>query len=237
MTGYSYSDPVVAAFIIIPVAILLGLVWATAIAWRRSGETRSTTVRATSAVAIVSAAWMAVTWGLADSGLLRQWDRMPPPFAIFIIATAALAVTLAFSNVGHRIARNLPLWALVGVQGFRLPLELAMHAMYERGVMPEQMSYSGRNFDILTGVTAVILGALLASGRGRSLVGWWNALGLALLANVVTVAVLSTPIFRYFGDEQLNTWVTFVPFVWLPAVMVLAAFAGHLVIFRAVHQS
>jgi hypothetical protein len=107
---------------------------------------------------------------------------------------------LAFSNVGHCIARNIPLWALVGAQAFRLPLELA-------------------------------------SGRGRSLVAWWNALGLALLANVVTVAVLSTPTFRYFGDEPLNTWVTFVPFVWLPAVMVLAAFAGHLVIFRALRRS
>jgi hypothetical protein len=237
MTGYSYSDPVVAAFIVIPMAIVLALVWATASAWRRSGEARSTTARATIAVATVSAAWMAVTWGLADSGLLRQWDRTPPPFAIFIIVIAGLAVALAFSNVGQRIARNVPLWALVGAQAFRLPLELAMHAMYERGVMPEQMSYSGRNFDILTGVTAAILAALLTSGRGRSLVGWWNALGLALVANVVTVAVLSTPTFRYFGDEQLNTWVTFVPFVWLPAVMVLAAFAGHLVIFRALRRS
>jgi hypothetical protein len=237
MTGYSYSDPVVAAFIVIPMALVAGLVWAAAIAWSRSGETRSTTVRVTSAVATVSAAWMAVTWGLADSGVLQQWDRTPPPFAIFIIATAGIAVMLAFGNVGHRIARNVPLWALVGAQAFRLPLELAMHAMYERGVMPEQMSYSGRNFDILTGVTAAILAALLVSGRGRSLVVWWNALGLALLANVVTVAVLSTPTFRYFGDEQLNTWVTFVPFVWLPAVMVLAAFAGHLVIFRALRHS
>ena len=51
--------------------------------------------------------------------------------------------------------------------------------------------------------------------------------------NVVTVAILATPRFRYFGDHNLNVWVTYPPFVWLPAVMVLAAFAGHLVIFRA----
>jgi hypothetical protein len=61
----------------------------------------------------------------------------------------------------------------------------------------------------------------------------WNVLGLALLVNVVVVAVLLTPRFRYFGDDQLNVWVTYPPFVWLPAVMVLAALAGHLVIFRA----
>jgi hypothetical protein len=58
-------------------------------------------------------------------------------------------------------------------------------------------------------------------------------LGLALLINVVTVAIVSTPRIRYFGDDRVVTFVTYVPFVWLPAVMVLAALAGHLVIFRA----
>ena len=75
---------------------------------------------------------------------------------------------------------------------------------------------------------------VLASGRGgRGLAAAWNVLGLALLLNVVVVAILSTPRFAYFGAERLNVWVTYVPFVWLPAVMVVAALAGHLVVFRA----
>ena len=44
----------------------------------------------------------------------------------------------------------------------------------------------------------------------------------------------STPRFHYFGDQQLNIFIAYSPFVWLPAVMVLAALGGHLVIFRAV---
>ena len=60
---------------------------------------------------------------------------------------------------------------------------------------------------------------------------------LGLLLNILTVAVLSTPRFRYFGDDQLNVWVTYPPFVWLPAVMVVAALAGHLVVFRAVRTA
>jgi hypothetical protein len=128
-----------------------------------------------------------------------------------------------------------PIAVLVAMQGFRLPLELAMHEMYERGVMPVQMSYSGRNFDIITGVTAFVVSWLVASGHGgRGLIIAWNLMGLALLLNVVTVAVLSMPLFRYFGDDKLNVWITYPPFVWLPAVMVLAALAGHLLIFRAI---
>ena len=61
----------------------------------------------------------------------------------------------------------------------------------------------------------------------------WNVIGLILLINVVVVAILGTPRIRYFGDAHLNTWVTYTPFVWLPAVLVLAALAGHLIIFRA----
>ena len=109
-----------------------------------------------------------------------------------------------------------------------------MHAIYERGIMPGQMSYAGRNFDIVTGIAALPVAALLAWGRGgRTLAAAWNVLGLALLVNVVVIAILSTPRFAYFGGEQLNVWVTYPPFVWLPAVMVLAALAGHLIVFRA----
>jgi hypothetical protein len=177
---------------------------------------------------------MALTWQLAASGALHRWDTTPPPFALLLVAIIGLAGRIAFSTTGRRLAQHVPLWALVGVQAFRYPLELAMHGLYEQGVMPGQMSYSGLNFDIVTVVTAVLVSGLVASGRaGRRTVAVWNVLGLLLLINIVTVAVLSTPRVRYFGDDRLNVFVFDPPFVWLPAVMVLAALAGHLVIFRA----
>jgi hypothetical protein len=109
-----------------------------------------------------------------------------------------------------------------------------MHRMAERGIMPPQMTYTGRNFDIVTGASAIAVAALVARGvGGRRLVALWNVIGSALLVNIIVVAVLSTPAFAYFGADRLNTFVTYVPFVWLPAVMVAAALAGHLIIARA----
>ena len=131
------------------------------------------------------------------------------------------------------MAAHLPLWWLVAVQSFRLPLELAMHALYERGLMPVQMSYSGRNLDIVTGAMAVLVAILVGRGSaGRRLVAAWNVLGLVLLVNIVAVAILSTPRFAAFGPDRLNVVITYPPFVWLPAILVPAALAGHLVIFR-----
>ena len=177
---------------------------------------------------------MAGTWAAAQAGVFQNWNQTPPPFALLVAVIVLLSLVITFSSVGRRLAQFLPLWALVGAQGFRLPLELAMHEMYERGVMPREMSYSGRNFDIVTGASAIVLALLLATGTGGGrLVAIWNALGLALLINVVTVAILGTPRFQYFGPDRQNTWVTYPPYVWLPAVMVLAALAGHLIIFRA----
>jgi hypothetical protein len=186
---------------------------------------------------IGAVSWMAVTAAIARTGILRQWDRNPPPFMLLVFGIGALAVGIVLSPLGRRLATYLPLWSLIAVQAFRLPLELAMHGMYERGIMPVQMSYTGRNFDILTGATAIVVAAFVSTGRGgRALVTTWNVIGLILLVNIVAIAVLSTPRFHYFGEDQLNVWITYPPFVWLPAVMVLTALAGHLLIFRAVGE-
>jgi hypothetical protein len=221
-------------FVLIPLALVAALAAGVIAASRRLGEPQAARRRAVFLTVAASAVWMGATWWAAASGALRQWNATPPPLVILVAAIVILAGAIAFTGYGARLVRGLPLWTLVAVQAFRLPLELAMHVQYERGIMPEQMSYSGRNFDIVTGATAIVVAWLAATGRaGRGVVAGWNVLGFALLLNIVVVAILSTPIFRYFGDDRLNVWVTDPPFVWLPAVMVLAALSGHLLIFRA----
>ena len=113
-----------------------------------------------------------------------------------------------------------------------------MHEAARQGVMPAQMSYSGYNFDILTGITAAILGVTMAFRPvARWVIAAWNVMGLGLLATIVAIAIISTPAIGAFGPDRYNVWVMTVPYVSLPAVMVLAAWAGHLVVFRALAES
>ena len=173
----------------------------------------------------------------AGSGVLRRFDAFPPPFAGLVISIVVLGIGVACSPLGTRLVRGLPLWFLVGSQAFRFPLELVMHVAAVEGTMPVQMSYSGQNYDILTGISAGLLGWRLSRGRvARWIVTGWNVLGFGLLLNVVTLAILSTPLFRWFGDDRLNTFVTYPPFVWLPAVLVTAALIGHLLVWRKLRQ-
>jgi hypothetical protein len=227
------STLLVVGFTLLPIALLALVASGVRVAGVRRTEPEARIRAAVILTVIVGVAWMAVSATAAASGILRQWNATPPPLAGLVIGIVTLASLAAFTSYGRRLVEGLALAELVAFQAFRLPLELLMHRASVEDVMPEVMSYTGRNLDILTGLTAAVLAPLVASGRtGRGVVMAWNVGGFGLLMNIVIVSILATPRFGYFGADQLNVWVTYPPFVWLPAVMVLAALAGHLLIFR-----
>lgn len=97
--------------------------------------------------------------------------------------------------------------------------------------MPVQLSYSGYNFDIFTGLGAILLVSLMRCKADLSkIVIWiWNIWGMYCL-----LAITISPMVRAFGDDpaNLNTWVLFFPYVWLPVVLVTIAISGHIIITR-----
>lgn len=184
-------------------------------------------------VGIMVPAIMALQFGLARAGILQSWDRFPPPFMLMFVPTLVLTARWAFSNAGAKLAERLPFTLLIGAQAFRLPLELLMHHAAREGVMPVQLSYSGWNFDIITGATAFLVAVLAHRSKAdRALLLAWNLVGLALLATVVGIALVSMPPVHAFGMDRLNTWVTYAPFVWLPGVLVPSALFLHLLSLR-----
>jgi hypothetical protein len=224
---------VTGAFVVLPLLVAAGFVLACEWAGRRLGEGVPVRRRRVVRVGAAVLAWLLLTALVAASGILRRFDTTPPPFAIFVLTVVVIGVAVPCSSLGTLLVRGLPLWALVGFQVFRFPLELVMHRAYVEGVMPAQMSYSGLNYDILTGISAGILGLWL---RRRAVPRWivaaWNVVGFALLVNVVTIAILSAPVFAWFGRDRLNVFVTYPPFVWLPAILVPAALMGHILVWR-----
>ncbi|MCX6850681.1 MAG: hypothetical protein NTY98_17305 [Verrucomicrobia bacterium] len=173
--------------------------------------------------------WVLLAALLAKSGVLLRFATVPPPIGLLILSGCALTLWLGFSSAGHRIA-SLPVSWLVGFQSFRIVVEILIHRSSTLGLAPPQMTWSGMNFDILTGVTALII-APFASRVPRAMVFAWNTMGLGLLLWVVLVAALSFPTaFQVFHPD--NIWVARFPYVWLPSVLVTAALLGHVVVFR-----
>lgn len=183
---------------------------------------------------VVASAWLAATAAFAFSGALRDFDARPPRLALIVAPPLLACLILTLTSAGRRLATGLPAALLIGFQAFRVPVELILHRLHGEGVLPVQMTFEGRNLDIATGLTAIPVAWLALRGR---LPRWafvlWNVAGLALLANIMVIATLSTPYsFRRFLEGPANEAVFSWPFVWLPAFVVPAALLGHLLALR-----
>ena len=211
--------------VIASLAVLLILLWTLA-NWRFAGV--GSAVRVFLIFALL--AWMQIS--VARLGFLREWGIRPVPVFAVMFISVALVLWRVFSRLGGKLSQAPLVW-LIGFQAFRFPLELALHKAFVDGLMPVQMSYSGLNFDIVTGITALIVAALAHKGlASKWLVIAWNAVGTILLFVIVAVAILSTPVFAAFGQDHLNTWIADAPYVLLPGILVPTALAGHLLLWR-----
>jgi D-alanyl-D-alanine-carboxypeptidase/D-alanyl-D-alanine-endopeptidase len=219
---------------VLPVISALVLIAGVFVAWRRTGASRLRSILAAAGMTLGLIAWMATTYVAPTVVRVLQLPPGPPTMVVVVVLVLVLSVGLGVSPVGLRLAAGVPLAVLVGVQAFRLPLALLMHRAYEYGLMPVQMSYRGLNFDIVTGITAIIVVVLLATGSaGVRTVRAWNVMGTLLLVNIVLIGWLSAPTpWRVFRDGPADVWITTVPYIWLPTMMVACAILGHIVIYR-----
>lgn len=228
------SAAVVVGLPLLAAAVAAAVVVATGNAATAAGRDDADASSLRRRTALVLVAWFALTGALAGAGLLSRFDVLPPPLMLVVVPAFVALTALAFSPFGTLLARHTPLAALVGFQAFRIPLEVMLHQLGLDGVLPVQMTWDGMNWDVVSGATAALVGAWAAFGRvPRVVLLAWNLLGTLLLAVIVTIAVLSAPVpFRAFWNEPANTIVATFPFVWLPTVLVQAAWFGHLLVFR-----
>lgn len=178
-------------------------------------------------------AWMAVTGGLAALGLLRVFTPVPRIMPLMAVGLV-LTLWLALGRVGARLAHATPLWVLIAFQLFRLPVEWLLYLGASEGVVPELMTWDGRNLDVIVPMVAGPL-ALLAMGERlpRWLAGLFGAGGLLLVLNVAVHGALALPgPLQVFDGPPANTWITGWPFIWLPMLLVPAAIAGQILVLR-----
>ena len=93
------------------------------------------------------------------------------------------------------------------------------------------MTFEGRNFDILSGVTAPVIYFFAFSRNrvNRNLLIIWNIFALCLLINIIYTAVAAFPSpMQQIAFDQPNRAVMYFPFIWLPAVVVPIVLFAHL---------
>jgi hypothetical protein len=117
----------------------------------------------------------------------------------------------------------------------RIPVEIVLFWLFLNKTIPQLMTFEGRNFDILSGLTApfTYYFGFVKQNLSRNMLLIWNFICLGLLINIVANAALSIPTpFQQFGFEQPNIAVLHFPFVWLPGCLVPMVLFAHLVNIR-----
>ncbi|MEX2234228.1 MAG: hypothetical protein WD824_18835, partial [Cyclobacteriaceae bacterium] len=155
------------------------------------------------------------------------------PFNLMPVLAIPLIICVLFvasKGVGE-ILIHIPPENLIRLQGFRFFVEVLLWMLFIGDLLPVQLTFEGRNFDILAGISAPFIAILAKRGkisRGGLIV--WNVVCLGLLLNIVITAILSTPSpWRIFMNEPANYIVTYFPISLLPGFLVPLAYYLHFV--------
>jgi len=177
-------------------------------------------------IATIVVLWLILQTVLSLSGFYETFDLKPPRF-LFVIMPALVFVTLRIIK-----GRNLPAVEYIGyIHIVRIPVEIVLYWLADEKVIPEIMTFRGRNFDIFAGIILPVVTYLYYERRliTKNALLIFNIYGVVSLVNIVGHGVLSAPTpFQQYGFEQPNIAIFHFPFIWLPAFVVPSILFAHL---------
>jgi len=195
--------------------------------------------RATAVVFIALPVWLLYVGLLSYFGVVRNPALRPPGIAYILLPVFLFAFLFAIrSPAGARVARAIPLWALLAFQVYRVGVELFLHELWREGLTPRMVTFNGANFDMLIGASAPVIAWLASRGRlEMRLALTWNALGLLSLANVATRSALTAPgPLHLLHSEVPNLAIGTFPYTFIPGFFAPLAVVLHIFAIRSLRQ-
>jgi hypothetical protein len=219
-------------FVAIVVGMLVLVLWGAARAAWRVGPGA---VRGVRVAGMALVGWLALTGMLAERGFFDDFQSIPPRLVLALGLPLLTLLALTFSRrIAPLLAALPPAWP-VAAQTFRIPVEIVLWRLAVAGVIPELLSFTGRNVDILVGLTAPVVAYACFVRRAwpARVAVWWNWAGIVILLNVVVHAQLSAPTpWRLFETDPPTTFIADWPYIWLPDFLVPLAWLLHAVSLR-----
>ncbi len=191
-------------------------------------------------ILIFALIWLVVQAFVSYSGFYTITKTSPPRFLLLVFPPMFIILLLFTTKKGKKFIEGLNPKTLSLLHVVRIPVEIVLYLLAVNKLVPELMTFDGRNFDILSGITAPIVYyfGYIKNVINKRIVIAWNLICLALLFNIVINAVLSLPTnFQQFAFDQPNIAIMYFPFVWLPCFVVPVVLFAHLVSLRALFKS
>lgn len=220
--------PIYISLLIILTTLLTVLFFISAMA--KNNSTKTVVI-----VLIVICIWLAIHAILALNNFYTITDTIPPRFMLLVLPPLLVILILFVTNSGRKFIDSLSLKILTQLHVVRVFVEIILFWLFLYKYIPRLMTFEGRNFDILAGLSAPLVAyfGFTKNTFSRKFMLAWNIICLLLLLNIVINAVLSAPFpFQQFAFDQPNIAVLYFPFVWLPGFIVPAVLFSHLVLIR-----
>ena len=175
-------------------------------------------------------AWSVLQSVLAYNGFYHQSNTIPPRFALVLVPTTLLIIYGLLPRQRHWLLTSRNTVISTFLHTVRFPVELVLFQLFIYKTIPELMTFKGRNFDIIMGITAPIVGLLLLIQKlNKKALLVWNYIGLVLILFILANGILSAELpFQQFGFEQPNRGINYFPFILLPATIVPIVIWTHL---------
>ncbi len=186
-------------------------------------------------VMIVSIAWLGITAVIGLTGFYKVTTAIPPRFLFLIGPPLLLVIMLFISKKGRRLIDEFDQKWMAYLHIVRVPVELVLFWIFIYKYIPQLMTFEGRNFDILSGITAPLIAYFGYTNIkfSKTVLLIWNFICLGLLVNIVVHAILSAPFsFQQLAFDQPNVAVFYFPFIWLPGFIVPTVLLCHLISIR-----
>ncbi|MBU2997954.1 hypothetical protein KO500_16045 [Cellulophaga baltica] len=183
-------------------------------------------------ILILSVLWLIIIGIASYNEYFTDTLIRPPRFLLILLG--AVVLSIIFYKIVRKIQLNLKF--LCAVHILRLPIELVLYQLFIEKKIPVLMTFKGWNFDIIMGISAIIILLYLSFQKNRLpkyFILTWNILGLMLLLFIVTIAILSSPLpLQKLAFNQPNIAVLYFPYVYLPAYIVPLVLLSHILTLR-----
>jgi len=170
--------------------------------------------------------WVLIVSVLSLAGIMGNFQVFPFNIGPLLIIPFITIIFFTFSKSLREVLLHIHPARIIRLQVFRVFVEVLLWLLFIENVLPVQMTFEGRNFDVLSGLSAPVIAFLaFRNNLSKPVLIIWNLICLGLLINIVTVAILSMPTpFRYFMNEPANTIVAQFPVSLLPTFLVPLAY-------------
>jgi hypothetical protein len=174
-------------------------------------------------VIVILAGWTIFITIFSITGFFGDFSTFPPRLMIVLVIPLISMFMMTFSKTTRELLGGIHQRSIIRLQVFRVFVEILLWSLFIQNLLPVQMTFEGRNFDVLSGLAAPLVVLFLVRSRTGIII--YNLISLGLLANILAIAILSMPMpIRYFMNEPSNTIVTVFPFIWLPGLLVPLAY-------------